>query len=352
MEYLTGNISVVGETTIIDAPGLEHAVYIDYLFIQNVAAGNCTLVIQNDDDERHTIVLVPNQWFEWQCVQSGGEYRLSENAALKFTVSGTVNINYAIRYNIYTIPPTPFVPEDVTQAEADALIWFFDHTDGLNWNDNTGWKQDPIVANWATVEVANGAVEGFFPINNGQSVVGDITEFPIDDLFALGYFNANTTAVTGSIAGWTLPAMESIQMQNVNMDGGNMLGLEIPASMYEFDVQSSGLTGLIDLSNAVAMTLLYVRDCAFTQEQVDAYLQSVYENRLMFQPQGTPEIRIGGNNAEPSGTYQDSPTPSTGKEYMYKLVNDPDQEGFYPWMITIHEDGQGDVTYSGGGQQQ
>jgi len=45
-------------------------------------------------------------------------------------------------------------------------------------------------------------------------------------------------------------------------------------------------------------------------------------------------IGYGGTNAAPSGTYQDGDPPTTGKEYIYELENDPETEGFNVWAIT------------------
>jgi len=44
-------------------------------------------------------------------------------------------------------------------------------------------------------------------------------------------------------------------------------------------------------------------------------------------------MRIGGTNATPSGVYQDGDPPTTGKEYIYELENDPESEGFRLWEI-------------------
>ena len=63
-----------------------------------------------------------------------------------------------------------------------------------------------------------------------------------------------------------------------------------------------------------------------------------YTDRAVFTA-GLPRLYIGINNAEPSGIYQDNAPPTTGKEYIYKLCNDPDAEGFPTWQIQYNVGG-------------
>jgi hypothetical protein len=80
---------------------------------------------------------------------------------------------------------------------------------------------------------------------------------------------------------------------------------------------------------------LHVEDCAWNQAMVDALLLDIYTNRASFTSIVTPILlTIQANNETPSGIYQDDATPSTGLEYVYKLANDPDAEGFKKWKIT------------------
>lgn len=70
----------------------------------------------------------------------------------------------------------------------------------------------------------------------------------------------------------------------------------------------------------------------FNQSQVDEIINRIYQDRAQF-TSATPQLNIGGANAAPSGVYQDATPPTTGKEMIYKLVNDPDAEGFRKWTI-------------------
>ncbi len=62
-------------------------------------------------------------------------------------------------------------------------------------------------------------------------------------------------------------------------------------------------------------------------------IDSIYAARANY-TFATPALRIDGSNAAPSGIYQYSASPSTGKEKIYALENDDDAEGFNKWTIT------------------
>lgn len=70
----------------------------------------------------------------------------------------------------------------------------------------------------------------------------------------------------------------------------------------------------------------------WSQAQVDSIIDRIYQDRMLF-TYAAPIMNIGGTNATPSGVYQDATPPTTGKEMIYKLVNDPDGEGFNKWAI-------------------
>lgn len=66
-----------------------------------------------------------------------------------------------------------FVPSDVPQAEADALIAFYLATSGAGWSTKTNWLTDPVVDNWHGVTVTGGHVTGLaLPSNNLNGTSG------------------------------------------------------------------------------------------------------------------------------------------------------------------------------------
>ena len=83
------------------------------------------------------------------------------------------------------------------------------------------------------------------------------------------------------------------------------------------------------------MRQYYYQDCALLQGDVDAVCQSIYDNRADFS-YATPALNVGGTNAAPSGVYQDGDPPTTGKEYIYEIENDPETEGYNTWSVTYN----------------
>ncbi|APU89212.1 hypothetical protein Rctr71_102 [Virus Rctr71] len=70
-----------------------------------------------------------------------------------------------------------------------------------------------------------------------------------------------------------------------------------------------------------------------SQAQIDDVLLRLYTDRALF-TWTTPILNVGGTNPDPTGVYQNASPPTTGLEYVYKLVVDPDAEGFRKWTIT------------------
>ena len=69
---------------------------------------------------------------------------------------------------------------------------------------------------------------------------------------------------------------------------------------------------------------------SLSEAEVDTVLRYFYGYRTQFKAP-YPLINIGGGNASPSGVYQDSTLPTTGKELAYALVNN------HGWTIIFTE---------------
>jgi len=62
-------------------------------------------------------------------------------------------------------------------------------------------------------------------------------------------------------------------------------------------------------------------ESALSAAQVDALCLAIWNNKANF-TYATPSLDIlGGGMAAPGGTYQTASPPTTGKEYLYDLVN-------------------------------
>ena len=110
---------------------------------------------------------------------------------------------------------------------------------------------------------------------------------------------------------------------------------DLPASMtyLYLDSTSSTITGGGTAMAAVNNQQLQIYSMTMSQSNVDDCVSRLYSDRASFL-YASPVLGIGGTNAAPSGTYQDGDPPSTGKEYIYELVNDPEAESFKKWAIT------------------
>jgi hypothetical protein len=229
--------------------------------------------------------------------------------------------------------PGGFVPSDVPQVEADALIWLYDNTDGDNWTDNTNWKTDPVVNNWYGITVAGGHVTYIYISANGSTMSGDISSFAINDLSGLLRIYLQTTDVSGDISGWTFPStLEHLLIYNTNVSG-DISNWTLTADFIHLQVYDTNVNGAPDINSVVTLRAFYYHDCGLSQADVDAVCLSIYTNRTDF-TYSAPVLLIHGTNSTPSGIYQDGDPPTTGKEYIYEIENDPEVEGFNKWDVT------------------
>lgn len=88
-----------------------------------------------------------------------------------------------------------------------------------------------------------------------------------------------------------------------------------------------GIQHLTDISD------IRINSNNYSTAVVDSVLLAMYNSRMGFTA-AAPSLQIGGTNAAPSGTYQNADPPTTGLEYVYKLVNDPDGDGHRKWAIS------------------
>jgi len=149
---------------------------------------------------------------------------------------------------------TGFTSTDVPQAEADALIAFYDATDGDSWTDNTGWGTDTTVGDWYGVTVSGGHVtalnlngntlngEGLqclsplseltsLYLQNNGDLTGDVDS--LNNLTSLEKFYCHTTGLYGNFNNYSAGAMTLVIMYQTNISG----------DLNQFAV-FSGLTGV------------------------------------------------------------------------------------------------------------
>jgi hypothetical protein len=241
-----------------------------------------------------------------------------------------------------------FTPSDVPQAEADALIAFYDATDGPNWTNNTGWGSDPVVGNWYGVTVSGGHVVFIDLPDNNLSGNAGATLDPLADHLTrlLLYNNAGLTAIDPSaltsvsrlwIQGTGITSLDVTGMssvEDIRLNGTALTALDIStlSALEYLRIDGTGITSL-DLSNVSNdWKELEMSNVDMSQAQIDAIIQQIWDRRGDWTSANTPEMHFGALNATPSGVYQDGyPTPLDGLEMIHDLINDDDGAGITTW---------------------
>ena len=99
-----------------------------------------------------------------------------------------------------------FASEDVPSREADALIKFYEATDGDNWTTNTGWGVDTTVGNWYGVTVEDGHVTELVMSNNALS---DPTSVSFSGLNSLATIDFSDNSLAETPCGLILQSLDA-----------------------------------------------------------------------------------------------------------------------------------------------
>ena len=123
------------------------------------------------------------------------------------------------------------------------------------------------------------------------------------------------------------------KLEYINISGWStslvltMVGMFQGCSMLNSDLSDLDFDSVTDLTN-------FIYNCdSMSSANLDLLLASIYAQRASISWE-TPALDISSLTNNPTGVYQDATPPTTGLEYVYKLVNDPDVEGFNVWTIT------------------
>ena len=150
--------------------------------------------------------------------------------------------------------PFGFAPSDIPQAEADALIAFYDATGGDDWTTNTGWKTDTTVGNWYGVTVADGHVTEL-DLNGDANIAGDCTDLVA--LTSLTILYLYDTSVSGDISGFdALASLERLRSDNTSVSG-DISGFGTLTSLIYLHLNNTSVSG--DISEFDTLTnLIYL----------------------------------------------------------------------------------------------
>lgn len=108
---------------------------------------------------------------------------------------------------------------------------------------------------------------------------------------------------------------------------------DVPAEVTTLHAYHCPLISPVGIHLLTSINDIRIYDNGYSSAVVDAVLEEMYTHRMSFTA-AAPALQIGGTNAAPSGVYQNASPPTTGLEYVYKLVNDPDGDGHKKWAIS------------------
>lgn len=144
--------------------------------------------------------------------------------------------------HVYTVDLSGTEAEDIQKVQREALIAFYNATDGDHWKDNTNWCSDKPLDEWYGVSASDGYVSSLDLWDNGLK--GEIPA-EITQLTHLGYLDLQLNSLSGEIPqdiGEHLTDLRTLNLKNNQLTG------KIPASLgncplYTLDLFGNNLSG-------------------------------------------------------------------------------------------------------------
>lgn len=223
-------------------------------------------------------------------------------------------------------PTTKFIPDDVPQAEADALIALYHATNGEEWL-NTGWLTDTVVGNWYGITVAGGHVTEIDLSGIGLS--GDASAVDLSPLSYVSSFYVYENFTLSGISLTGMTALETFRCFDCNFASLDITGL---TNLKSVRCERNSIASLDVSDMADSFQQLNAEDNGMTQAAVDAIIEGLWGRRADFGAYAYKRFYVGGTNAAPTGTYQDGyPLPLTPLEMVHDLMNDDGGAGINTW---------------------
>ncbi len=133
----------------------------------------------------------------------------------------------------------------VSETDSLALVALYNATDGLNWNNNSGWLEEGVtVSEWYGVTVQEGRVRNVELCRN--SLNGTIPQ-EFYDLSALWYFSFCDENLSGQILQHigSFPELNGISIQNTQMDGFISQEIGTLQNLWNMDIRFNNFSGSI-----------------------------------------------------------------------------------------------------------
>ena len=161
--------------------------------------------------------------------------------------------------------------------------------------------------------------------SNSLTDIGTVT-----NLMLLTYISLPNNSLTDIGTVTNLILLTYINLSNNSLtDVGTATNL---TSLTSLNLSNNSLTDIGTVTNLMLLTYINLSNNSLTQVYLDITLNDIYVARSGYT--SPVSLLINANvGSPPSGVYQDATPPTTGLEFVFKLENDPDAEGFNLWSI-------------------
>jgi hypothetical protein len=164
--------------------------------------------------------------------------------------------------------------------------------------------------------------------------ISDISSVTWPDTLKHLYLFGNSIS---DISGVTWPdSLITLRLDDNSIsDISDISGVTWPDTLKYLHLFGNSISDISGITWPDSLATLRLDNNSMSETNVDLVLEQIYNQRSGF-TYASPILYIHGTNSAPSGTYQDGDPPTTGKEYIYELENDPESEGFSTWSITYN----------------
>ena len=165
----------------------------------------------------------------------------------------------------------------VAGAECQALVGFYNQTNGANWATKTNWNTAQSINTWYGVEVLNGQVEKLKLPENGLS---GTTPATLKNLTSLEILQLQDNMLTGEIPDLSpLISLRELSLASNQLDGSIPASLGDLTSLQGLYLQDNMLTGSIPASlgdlTSLQFLLLRGNDVDWGNTGLEPFDQSV-----------------------------------------------------------------------------
>lgn len=150
---------------------------------------------------------------------------------------------------------------DVPQAECQALVVFYNATNGDGWLDKSGWLEGTTVANWYGVTVNRDHVSA---LNLAKNQLGGFLPAELGALNYLGYLALNDNQLTGNIPSTLgkLTSLTGLALSNNQLSGSIPTSLGNLTKLTSLYLSSNQLSGSVpsEIGNLVNLKTLNIHN--------------------------------------------------------------------------------------------